>query len=120
MAMALAGVTLTRPCWARAIDWSSGSTFAAGVAGEAPGAVRVSVLVLLMVLNSNQKFLGPKKKEEGMASLFFFLGCPGLGRPSAPFGADRLQPGTVPSSAPFRFRRRRGRRWRGWRRRTGV
>jgi hypothetical protein len=36
-----------------------------------------------MVLNSRQKFLDPKKKEEGIASLFSFLDCPALSRAAA-------------------------------------
>jgi len=48
-------------------------------------------LVLLMVLNSKQKFFTPKKKEEGIASLFSFLVC--LGLPTfQPFEAGRLEP----------------------------
>jgi hypothetical protein len=44
--------------------------------GEAGGVFRGAVLMLLMVLNSRQKFLGPKKIEEGIASLFPFSGPP--------------------------------------------
>jgi hypothetical protein len=36
-----------------------------------------------MVLNSKQKLPGPKKKEEGIASLSSFLDCPGLAGRSA-------------------------------------
>jgi len=38
-----------------------------------------------MVLNSNQKFLDPKKKEEGIASLFSFSPVPRLVADQAAF-----------------------------------
>jgi hypothetical protein len=42
-----------------------------------------------MVLNSNQKFPGPKKKEEGIASLFSFSQLPCRGSVGLSLWADR-------------------------------
>src|SRR6187455_374490 len=50
---------------------------------EAGRAAFEIVLVLLMVLNSRQKLLVPKKKEEGIAPLFSFLNRPALAGPSS-------------------------------------
>jgi hypothetical protein len=71
--MAFSGVTFTRPRWARAIDLSRGSDSASATGWEAGDVFRGAVLVLLMVMNSSQKFECPKKKRRGNCfPLLFF------------------------------------------------
>src|SRR5262245_52457664 len=98
ISIALPGVTLTRPCWALAI--ASPTEMSGAGALVCLGAVRPDfrlagmVLVLLMVLNSRQNSLDPKKKEEGIASLFSFLVRPDLG-----LGPSLLSPVPAPAEA---------------------
>jgi hypothetical protein len=48
-----------------------------------------------MVLNFRQNFAVPKKKEEGIASLFSFLSSPGPDRPTVYFKSGRPGSGSA-------------------------